>query len=50
MILAKEFLKVLSKKDNDKIIKKINEIDYKNNIESLLCLTMYWKMIKYLNI
>ena len=51
MILADLFLKVLSKKDNDKIIKKINEIDYKNNIETLLCLTMYRKndkIFKYL--
>ena len=48
-----EFIKIISKKDNDKIIEKINEFD-KNSycfIEDLLSITMYYKnnyIFKYL--
>lgn len=48
-----EFIKIISKKDNDKIIEKINEFN-KNSycfIEDLLSITMYYKnnyIFKYL--
>ena len=53
MTFMSEFIKIISKKDNDKIIKKINEFD-KNKycfIEDLLSITMYYKnnyIFKYL--
>lgn len=53
MTFMSEFIKIISKKDNDKIIEKINEFD-KNSycfIEDLLSITMYYKnnyIFKYL--